>query len=235
MAIKLSNINKHYGKQRVLHNVSFQTSSNKIIGFLGPNGAGKSTTMKIITGVLPYESGNCVVNGLSPTTSPLQLKKSIGYLPENNPLYLDMYVWEALKLECRVHKLDNIKQRIQDVILITGLESVQHKTINQLSKGFRQRVGLALAIVHDPQVLVLDEPTSGLDPNQILEIRNLIKRLGKKKTIFLSTHLMQEAEAICDEIIVLHKGEIKDQFYLQDLKKLYPDLSLEEVFVILTK
>lgn len=234
MSLQLINVSKIYGKQKALDNISFLTRSNSIIGFLGPNGAGKSTTMKILTGIIPADTGQSLVNGVDPAKEPLKTKKMIGYLPENNPLYLDMYVRELLAYEAEIHNVPNKKERIQEVISLTGLEREQHKKAGQLSKGYRQRVGLAMAIIHDPSVLILDEPTSGLDPNQILEIRALIKTLGKDKTVLLSTHLMQEVEAICDEVIILNQGEIKDHFLLSEIPTRYPNKTIEQIFIELT-
>lgn len=234
MSIQVRELTKTYSHQKALDNISFATQSNHIIGFLGPNGAGKSTTMKILSGIIPFDQGECRINGVGIKENPLVVKKTIGYLPENNPLYLDMYVREILHFEAQIHKLKHIRQRVEEVITLTGLQPEQHKKIGQLSKGFRQRVGLALAIIHDPQVLILDEPTTGLDPNQIIEIRSLIQRLAQNKTVFISTHLMQEVEAICQEIIVIHKGQIKDHFLIQDMPTRYPGLNMEEIFVKLT-
>lgn len=235
MSIRVENLTKVYGEQKALNQISFETKSNNIIGFLGPNGAGKSTTMKILCNILPFENGVCQINGKDIKENPIASKKSIGYLPENNPLYLDMYVREILEFEADVHQVKNKAQRIDEVILATGLQSEQHKKIQQLSKGYKQRVGLALAIIHDPEVLILDEPTSGLDPNQIIEIRSLIKDLSKNKTVLLSTHLMQEVEAICEEIIIINKGEIKAHFDMHSKNDKYPNMSMEDIFVHLTK
>lgn len=234
MSIEVQNLTKTYKQQKALDQISFVTGSNHIIGFLGPNGAGKSTTMKILTGISPFDQGLCMVNGIDIKLNPLSTKRMIGYLPENNPLYLDMYVQEILSFEAQIHKLSNPSKRIKEVIAQTGLKQEQHKKIAQLSKGFKQRVGLALAIIHDPEVLILDEPTTGLDPNQIIEIRTLIQQLSQNKTVFISTHLMQEVEAICEEVIVIHKGQIKDHFLFKDREMKYPNLSMEEIFVKLT-
>ncbi|MBD1428992.1 ATP-binding cassette domain-containing protein [Sphingobacterium litopenaei] len=235
MSIRVQNLSKQYGKQKALDNISFQTQSNRIIGFLGPNGAGKSTTMKILTGILPIEDGQCWINDIDLKFNSLEAKRTIGYLPENNPLYLEMYVQEMLHFQASLYQVKNIEKRISKVIERTGLQQEQHKKIKELSKGYKQRVGLACAIIHDPKVLILDEPTTGLDPNQIIEIRQLIRELAQDKTVLLSTHLMQEVEAICDEIIVIHQGQIKDQFLLKDKQERYPNLSMEEIFVKLTK
>lgn len=235
MSIRVQHLTKLYGKQKALDTVSFETQSNCIIGFLGPNGAGKSTTMKILTGIIPLASGDCWINNINIQADSLAAKRLIGYLPENNPLYLDMYVQEMLRFQASLYRLDNIDKRVEDVLQKTGLIQEQHKKIKQLSKGYKQRVGLACAIIHNPKVLILDEPTTGLDPNQIIEIRQLIRDLASDKTVLLSTHLMQEVEAICDEIIVIHQGQIKDQFLLKDKPQRYPDLTMEEIFVLLTK
>jgi len=235
MAIKVDQLTKTYGKQLALDNVSFETQKNSIVGFLGPNGAGKSTTMKILAGLIPASAGTCHISDSNIAEQSLAAKRKLGFLPENNPLYTDMYVREILQYEASTHRIKNKSERIDLVVKQTGLEDAQHKKISELSKGYRQRVGLALCIIHDPEVLLLDEPTSGLDPNQILEIRALIKELGKEKTVLLSTHLMQEVEALCDEVIILHQGKIRDHFFVKDLPNKYPNQSLEEIFVRLTK
>ena len=208
MSIIVKNISKLYGKQKALDNVSFEIKTGDIVGFLGPNGAGKSTMMKILTAYIPPTSGEAFVNNFSVSQQALKVKQSIGYLPEHNPLYLDMYVKEFLRFTAGLYKLKNRKLAVEEVIALTGLNVEQGKKIGALSKGFRQRVGLAQAIIHKPKVLILDEPTTGLDPNQIIEIRNLIQELGKEKTIMLSTHIMQEVEAICDRVIIIDKGKI---------------------------
>jgi len=235
MSIRVQNLSKQYGKQKALDNISFQTQSNRIFGFLGPNGAGKSTTMKILAGILPIEDGQCWINDIDLKLNSLEAKRTIGYLPENNPLYLEMFVQEMLHFQASLYQVKNIEERISKVIEQTGLQQEKHKKIKEISKGYKQRVGLACAIIHDPKVLILDEPTTGLDPNQIIEIRQLIRELAQDKTVLLSTHLMQEVEAICDEIIVIHQGQIKDQFLLKDKHERYPNLSMEEIFVKLTK
>ncbi|EFK57143.1 ATP-binding cassette domain-containing protein [Sphingobacterium spiritivorum] len=235
MSIVLRQITKTYHQQKALDEISFDVSSNTIVGFLGPNGAGKSTTMKIMTGLIPADSGTVVINGLNLKNSHREIKKLIGYLPENNPLYGEMYVREILAFEAGVHQIPNKSQRIEEVMHLTGLESEQHKKVQQLSKGYRQRVGLAMAIIHDPQVLILDEPTTGLDPNQILEIRSLIKTLGKEKTVIFSTHIMQEVEAICDAVIILKKGKVMENFPLKESDIKYPGLTMEDIFVQITK
>jgi ABC-2 type transport system ATP-binding protein len=206
MSIEVSNLSKNYGNQKALDNISFSVKKGEIIGFLGPNGAGKSTLMKILTTYIKADAGSASVNNFDVIINPAQVQKSVGYLPEHNPLYLDLYVREYLEFNADVYKVD--KKRIEEVIVLTGLSSESHKKIGQLSKGFRQRVGLANALLHDPDVLILDEPTTGLDPNQLLEIRNVIKNVGKNKTVFLSTHIMQEVEAICDRVIIINKGQI---------------------------
>jgi ABC-2 type transport system ATP-binding protein len=206
MSIEVSEVSKLYGSQKALNNVSFTVSKPEIVGFLGPNGAGKSTMMKILTTYIKASSGNIKVNSFDVDLQAKNVQKSVGYLPENNPLYLEMYIKEYLRFNARIYKISN--ERIQEVIALTGLTSESHKKIGQLSKGYRQRVGLASALLHDPDVLILDEPTTGLDPNQLVDIRNLIKSIGKTKTVFLSTHIMQEVEAICDRVIIINKGEI---------------------------
>ncbi len=208
MSIIVKNLTKLYGQQKAVDNISFEIKAGEIAGFIGPNGAGKSTTMKILTGYIPPTSGEAFVNGLSIYDKSLEIRGITGYLPEHNPLYPDMYVREFLEYAANIYKVRNKKQRISDIIEMTGLGIEQHKKIGQLSKGYRQRVGLAQAMIHDPKVLILDEPTTGLDPNQIIEIRNLISEIGKEKTVMLSTHIMQEVEAICDRIIIINSGKI---------------------------
>jgi ABC-2 type transport system ATP-binding protein len=206
MSISVKNISKIYGEQTALDQISFEVKKGEIIGFLGPNGAGKSTTMKILTGFIPSSSGEAEVCSLKVGSDDLNIKSKIGYLPEHNPLYLDMYVKEYLSYVARIYKIEGIEERVHEMIELTGLTREQHKKIGQLSKGYRQRVGLAQALIHDPEVLILDEPTTGLDPNQLEEIRDLIKKVGKSKTVMLSTHIMQEVEAICDRVIIIDKG-----------------------------
>lgn len=206
MSITVSNINKSYGEQKALNNISFTIKKGEIVGFLGPNGAGKSTLMKILTTYITQDSGEAFVNEYNVRTEPTKAQKSIGYLPEHNPLYLDLYIQEYLEFNAAIYKVS--KTRIEEVIELTGLTPEAHKKIGQLSKGYRQRVGLATALLHDPEVLILDEPTTGLDPNQLIEIRTLIKNISKDKTIFLSTHIMQEVEAICERVIIIKKGEL---------------------------
>lgn len=208
MSIIVKNITKVYSKQKALDDVSFQINAGEVVGLLGPNGAGKSTIMKIITCFIPPTSGEATVYGFDIFEQSLEVRKKVGYLPENNPLYSDLYVIEYLEFVAGIYKLENKRKRIAEMIELTGLETEQNKKIVALSKGFRQRVGLAQALIHDPDVLILDEPTSGLDPNQLLEIRNLIKEIGKQKTVMLSTHIMQEVEAVCDRAIIIDKGRI---------------------------
>lgn len=208
MSIKVNNITKLYGTQKALNDVSFEVNASEVVGFLGPNGAGKSTMMKILTCFIPQTTGQASVCGFDVAEESLEVRKNIGYLPEHNPLYLDMYIKEYLEFIAGLHRLKNNKQRIADMIEITGLQVEQNKKIGALSKGYRQRVGLAQAMIHDPKVLILDEPTTGLDPNQLAEIRNLIIEVGKQKTVLLSSHIMQEVEAVCNRVIIINKGQI---------------------------
>lgn len=208
MSIEVKNLFKYYGEQAAVRDISFEIKKGEIVGFLGPNGAGKSTTMKVITGFINASEGEVKVCGLPVDVDSLETRKLIGYLPEHNPLYLEMYVKEYLEFVGNVYKIKNVKSRVQEMVKAVGLELEQNKKIAALSKGYRQRVGLAAAIIHDPEVLILDEPTSGLDPNQLVEIRELIKNIGKSKTVMLSTHIMQEVEAICDRVIIINKGQI---------------------------
>jgi ABC-2 type transport system ATP-binding protein len=208
MSIEVKHLTKFFGEQAAVNDISFEIGKGEIVAFLGPNGAGKSTTMKMITGYIPASSGSIKVNGITVDVDDLETRKIIGYLPENNPLYLDMYVKEYLHFVGSIYKIKDLKNRVNEMIQMVGLELEQHKKIGALSKGYKQRVGLAQAFIHDPQVLILDEPTSGLDPNQLVEIRELIKTIGKEKTIMLSTHIMQEVEAICDRVIIINKGKI---------------------------
>ncbi len=229
MSIEVKNISKSYGAQKALDNISFSVNKGEIVGFLGPNGAGKSTLMKILTTYINADEGVATVNGHDVNSDQKAVQLSIGYLPEHNPLYLDLYVREYLAFNADVYKV--AKSRIEEVIQLTGLSGESHKKIGQLSKGFRQRVGLANALLHNPDVLILDEPTTGLDPNQLIEIRNVIKNAGKDKTIFLSTHIMQEVEAICDRIIIINNGKSVadkklDKFFEkqdQEMKKLFEE------------
>ena len=208
MSIKVSNIIKTYGKQNALNDVSFEVGTGEVVGFLGPNGAGKSTMMKILTCFIPQTSGSASVCGYDVAEQSLEVRRNVGYLPEHNPLYLDMYVKEYLEFIAGLHKIKNVTARISEMIEMTGLQVEQKKKIGALSKGYRQRVGLAQALIHDPKVLILDEPTTGLDPNQLEEIRNLIIEVGKQKTVMLSTHIMQEVEAVCDRVIIVNNGQI---------------------------
>lgn len=216
MSIVVENITKTYGNQKALDAVSFCIDSGEIVGFLGPNGAGKSTMMKIITTYISQSDGIVIVNGYNVLTEPMLVKQSVGYLPEHNPLYLEMYVKEYIQFNASVHGVD--KKRINEVIAQVGLTPEVHKKISQLSKGYRQRVGLAVALLHNPEVLILDEPTTGLDPNQLVEIRGLIKEIGKTKTVLFSTHIMQEVEAVCDRVIIINKGKIVTDKKVKDLK-----------------
>lgn len=215
MSIEVNNISKSYGAQKALDNISFSINKGEIVGFLGPNGAGKSTLMKILTTYINADEGSAIVNGNDVNTQQKAVQLSIGYLPEHNPLYLDLYVREYLAFNADVYKV--AKSRIEEVIQLTGLSAESHKKIGQLSKGYRQRVGLANALLHNPDVLILDEPTTGLDPNQLMEIRNVIKNVGKDKTVFLSTHIMQEVEAICDRVIIINNGKIVTDKKLDNL------------------
>lgn len=219
MSIQVNNVTKLYGKQKALDDVSFEVAPGEVIGFLGPNGAGKTTMMRVITCFIPQSSGEVSVCGYDVVEEPIEVRKNVGYLPENNPLYLDMYVKEYLAFITGIYKIKNAKSRITEMIEITGLQIEQKKKIGALSKGYRQRVGLAQALIHDPKVLILDEPTSGLDPNQLAEIRNLIKEIGKEKTVMLSTHIMQEVEAICDRVIIINKGKIVVDNSVSDIHK----------------
>ncbi len=228
MSIEVKNLFKYYGDQAAVKDVSFSVKSGEIVGFLGPNGAGKSTTMKVITGFISASGGTVKVCGKPVTVNSLDTRKLIGYLPEHNPLYLDMYVKEYLTFVGNIYKVPNIKDRVAEMIKKVGLDVEQNKKIGALSKGYRQRVGLAQAIIHDPDVLILDEPTSGLDPNQLVEIRELIRSIGKEKTVMLSTHIMQEVEAICDRVIIINKGEIVADDKAKDLQF---DAQLQTVYV----
>jgi ABC-2 type transport system ATP-binding protein len=246
MSIKVDQILKVYGTQKAVDTISFEVKQGEIVGFLGPNGAGKSTTMKMITGYLLPDGGKIEVCGLPVEGEALATKKKIGYLPELNPLYQDMYVREYLDFVAGLHQITASKKRVEEVIALTGLTPEADKLIEQLSKGYKQRVGLAAALIHDPEVLILDEPTTGLDPNQIIEIREVIKALGKQKTILFSTHILQEVEAICSRVIIINKGKIVADAGLQELLEsplpdnsnivsLQPQAnSLEQVFRALT-
>lgn len=208
MSISARNITKDYGTQHALNDVSFEIGSGEVVGFLGPNGAGKSTMMKILTCFIQPTSGTATVCGFDTRTESMDVRRNVGYLPENNPLYLDLYIREYLDFVAGIHGLKNRDERVREMIAMVGLEREQHKRIGALSKGYRQRVGLAQAMIHDPQVLILDEPTSGLDPNQLVEVRGLITRIGKERTVMLSTHIMQEVEAICDRVIIIDSGKL---------------------------
>ncbi|MBR9758571.1 MAG: gliding motility-associated ABC transporter ATP-binding subunit GldA [Algicola sp.] len=217
MSIEVEHLSKFYGQQKALNKVSFKINKGEVVGFLGPNGAGKSTMMKILTTYIEASQGIAKISDYDVVLDAKDVQKRVGYLPEHNPLYLDMYVKEYLAFNAGVYNIP--KSRIQDVIELTGLAPEAHKTIGQLSKGYRQRVGLANALLHDPEVLILDEPTTGLDPNQLLDIRNLIKSIGTEKTVFLSTHIMQEVEAMCDRVIIINKGEIVADKKLNELRE----------------
>ncbi len=236
MSIQLTEISKFYGSQKAVNSISFDAQKGEIVGFLGPNGAGKSTSMKILTGFILPSEGSVFVSGIDVLKNPIEAQKKIGYLPEHNPLYLEMYVREYLQFQAGIYKIT--KNKISEVIQKVGLTAEAHKKIGQLSKGYRQRVGLAAAILHDPEVLILDEPTTGLDPNQLVEIRELIKELGKDKTVLISTHIMQEVEAVCTRVIIINKGEIVIDKPIAELKtskeqiiKVTFDYKLEEQFI----
>ena len=220
MSVEVKNLVKIFGSQNAVNGVSFEAKTGEITGFLGPNGAGKSTTMKIATGYLPATTGTVLINGVDVSLSPKVCQKNIGYLPEHNPLYLDMYVHEYLSFAGEVQGIKGslLKERVLDVVEKCGLTVEQNKKIGSLSKGYRQRVGLAQALIHNPEVLILDEPTTGLDPNQIVEIRNLLKEVGKDKTVILSTHIMQEVQALCDHVVIINKGEIVANETVESLK-----------------
>ena len=207
MSVKINQLTKIYGEQRAVDNLTFSVEKGEILGFLGPNGAGKTTTMKILTCFIPQTEGTAEVCGYNTITSPMEVRSQIGYLPEHNPLYKDMYVREYLRFVAGLHKLPSARARVDEMIEQTGLTREQNKLIGALSKGYRQRVGLAQAMLHDPKVLILDEPTSGLDPNQLVEIRQLIKKIGDEKTVIFSTHIMQEVQAICDRVLIINKGK----------------------------
>jgi len=218
MSVKLEGVSKLYGKQRALDDISFEIQPGEVVGFLGPNGAGKSTTMKIITCYTPPSEGRASIDGFDVMRESMKVRQKVGYLPENNPLYPEMYVREFLLFVAGLHHLPQRKKRMDEMIALTGLEEEATKKIGQLSKGYRQRVGLAQALIHDPEVLILDEPTTGLDPNQLLEIRKLIKSLGRTKTIILSTHIMQEVQAICDRVLIISRGRIVAYAPIEELQ-----------------
>ena len=232
MSITIEQVSKNYGDQVALSNVSFSLKQGEIVGFLGPNGAGKSTLMKIICCYLSQDSGNIEVCDLNTKTQDLLVKSEIGYLPEDNPLYLDMYIKEYLSFVGGLYKVNHLKKRIEEIIDQTGLDSEQHKKIGELSKGFKQRVGLAAALIHNPKILILDEPTTGLDPNQLVGIRKLIKEVGKEKIVLLSTHIMQEVDQMCNRVIIIKQGEIVDDNLIDNLKQ--NNIDLEEHFRKLT-
>ena len=232
MPININKVNKYYGKQQALTDVSFSLNKGEIVGFLGPNGAGKSTLMKIITCYLEQDSGKVQVGDLDTIEQNLKVKEKIGYLPEDNPLYTDMYIKEYLTFVGRIYKVENLNNCITEIIQQTGLTNEKNKKIRELSKGFKQRVGLAAALIHNPEILILDEPTTGLDPNQLVEIRNLIKEVGKNKTVLLSTHIMQEVDKICNRVIIINKGVIVDDKLISHYKK--NKIDLEEHFRKLT-
>lgn len=234
MSISVKNLSRHYGKQKAVDAISFEARPGRILGFLGPNGAGKSTTMRMLTGYLEPTSGAASISGNDVQKDMLEAKKHIGYLPENTPLYPDMYVKEFLNFIGQTYRVPDLTHRVEEVIKMVGLSPEQHKKIGALSKGYKQRVGLAQAIIHNPQVLILDEPTSGLDPNQLVDIRALIKTLGKDKTVVISTHIMQEVDAICDDIIIINKGKIVASDTLEGIKKAHNSNSLEDIFRKLT-
>lgn len=208
MSILINNLTKVYGTQKALDNVSLSIGDGEIVGLLGPNGAGKSTMMKILTCFIPPTSGEVKVCGYDIFDSPMEIKRSIGYLPEQNPLYYDMFVREFLGFVAGIHKIQNRKQRVEEIIELTGLTKEVNKKISALSKGYKQRVGIAQALIHNPKVLILDEPTTGLDPNQLVEVRNLIKQVGQTKTVLLSTHIMQEVEAVCSRVVIINNGKL---------------------------
>jgi ABC-2 type transport system ATP-binding protein len=218
MSIRVEGLTKIYGEQKAIDKFSFQVGKGQILGFLGPNGAGKTTTMKILTGYLPPTDGSVSICGFDIGTHPKEIKRLIGYLPENNPLYGDLYIQEYLRYVAGFYNLNNIRDKVSAVIDLVGLSAEKHKKIAALSKGFKQRVGLAQAIIHDPEVLILDEPTTGLDPNQLMEIRSLIKELGREKTLIFSTHILQEVTALCDSVLIIHKGQMQAHDSLQNLQ-----------------
>jgi ABC-2 type transport system ATP-binding protein len=219
MSIVVNNLLKQFGEQKAVNGVSFSVQQGEIVGFLGPNGAGKSTTMKMITGYLPPDNGVAKISNINVAENPIEAKRKIGYLPEANPLYFDMYVKEYLDFISGVHQIRNRNQRVAEVIELTGLQAEQKKKVAQLSKGYKQRVGLAAALIHDPEVLILDEPTSGLDPNQIIEIRNVIKQQGQNKTVLFSSHILQEVQAICDRVIIINRGQLVADDSLANLQQ----------------
>jgi len=231
MALQINQLTKKFGEQTALNNINISIDKNEIIGLLGPNGAGKSTLMKSIVGALKIDEGEIIFNGRSIAESEIDAKKKIGFLPENNPLYLEMYVREYLHFVANIHKISS--SRVDEVIELVGITPEKSKKISQLSKGYKQRVGLAQAIIHQPDLLILDEPTNGLDPNQILEIRNVVKQIGQQKTVLLSTHIMQEVEALCSRVILIHRGNILRDCPIDEFKGKFE--SLEEAFAVYTQ
>ncbi len=239
MSIEVTSLTRLYGEQKAIDSISFQVGKGEIVGFLGPNGAGKSTTMKILTGYLAPSSGKASINGVDVNTAPITTKKMTGYLPESNPLYYDMYVREYLSFMADIHQLENKKKAVGDIIETVKLNSESSKKIGQLSKGYKQRVGLAAALIHQPEVLILDEPTTGLDPNQIVEIRDVIRNYGRSKTVLFSSHILQEIEAICDRVIIINHGKIvadgslahlRDQQQTDYIKVIFREAVAEEIF-----
>ena len=234
MSVQVEQLTKIYGSQYAVDHISFEARPGNILGFLGPNGAGKSTTMKMLTCFIPPTSGYATICGFDITKNLMETRRMVGYLPEHNPLYLDLYVQESLHFIANLHQVTNKNQRVQEVLEQVGLGDERNKKISDLSKGYRQRVGLAQAILHNPSVLILDEPTSGLDPNQIISIRNLIKELGKTKTVILSTHIMQEVDAICDQVVIINKGVIVTNNSMDGLKNDHAGKTLEDIFIKMT-
>ena len=229
MSIVVENLTKNYAEQKAIDSINFEVKAGEILGFLGPNGAGKSTTMKILTGYIPQTSGKATVCGFDVKKKSMEVRKNIGYLPEHNPLYHEMYVKEFLSFIADLHKISNKEKRIAEMVELTGLQIEQHKKIGQLSKGYRQRTGLAAALIHDPKVLILDEPTTGLDPNQIVEIRSLIKNIGENKTVILSTHIMQEVQAMCNRVVIINKGNIVADDKIENLQQINKE---EKIFIV---
>ncbi|QNL51494.1 ATP-binding cassette domain-containing protein [Olivibacter sp. SDN3] len=234
MSLTVTHVTKKYGKDCVVNDISFDLRNNEVVGFLGPNGAGKSTIMKMITGYLRPDKGVIRVNGMDVRKETLEVKKLIGYLPENNPQYADMYVVENLQFLADIHQINDVKKRINDVLEAVGFMEEKRKKIKQLSKGYRQRLGIAQALLHNPPILILDEPTSGLDPNQLQGIRQLIRKLGKEKLVIFSTHIMQEVEAVCESVMMINKGEIVAGFPLNKMPELFDGKGLEAIFSELT-
>ena len=229
MSINVKNITKIYGTQKALDDVSFEIKEGEIVGLLGPNGAGKSTLMKILSCSIPASSGEAYVQNFNCNSQSIQVRQNIGYLPETNPLYSDMYVVEYLKFIGSIYKIKDLNNRVEEMIALTGLGKEKHKKIEELSKGYKQRVGLAQSFIHNPEVLILDEPTSGLDPNQLIEIRNLIKEIGKHKTVLFSSHIMQEVEAICDRVLIINNGKLIADSPIKELQNLWLDKEIIEV------